>query len=42
MSTGAVKAHIGRILTKLECDNRVQAAVLAHAAGLRPDAGGLG
>lgn len=38
LSTGAVKAHIGRILTKLECRNRVQAAVLAHDAGLDPDA----
>lgn len=33
MSTGAVKAHIGRILTKLDCENRVQAAILAHDAG---------
>lgn len=35
VSTGAVKAHISRILTKLDCDNRVQAAILAHEAGLR-------
>jgi DNA-binding NarL/FixJ family response regulator len=34
MSTGTVKAHISRILTKLDCDNRVQAAILAHEAGL--------
>jgi DNA-binding NarL/FixJ family response regulator len=34
MSTGTVKAHISRILTKLDCDNRVQAAILAHQSGL--------
>ncbi|MFK0203956.1 response regulator [Streptomyces lavendulae] len=33
---GTVKAHIGRILAKLEVTNRVQAAILAHEAGLTP------
>ncbi|MEU0883462.1 response regulator transcription factor [Lentzea sp. NPDC005914] len=34
MATGTVKAHISRILPKLECANRVQAAIVAHEAGL--------
>ncbi|SDO15476.1 response regulator [Lentzea jiangxiensis] len=34
MATGTVKAHISRILPKLECANRVQAAIVAHDAGL--------
>ncbi|WP_338067453.1 response regulator transcription factor, partial [Crossiella equi] len=34
VSEGTVKAHIGRVLTKLECANRVQAAIVAHEAGL--------
>lgn len=34
LATGTVKAHLSHILTKLGCDNRVQAAVLAHEAGL--------
>ncbi|MEV5831850.1 response regulator transcription factor [Spirillospora sp. NPDC052242] len=34
MAAGTVKAHISRILTKLDCANRVQAAILAHDAGL--------
>ncbi|MCX4904804.1 response regulator transcription factor [Streptomyces sp. NBC_00878] len=34
MSAGTVKAHISRILTRTGCANRVQAAVLAHDAGL--------
>ncbi|MEW2359434.1 response regulator transcription factor [Spirillospora sp. NPDC029432] len=34
MSAGTAKAHISRILTKLDCANRVQAAILAHDAGL--------
>lgn len=34
MATGTVKAHISRILPKLECTNRVQAAIIAHDAGL--------
>lgn len=33
-SAGTVKAHISRILTRTGCANRVQAAVLAHDAGL--------
>jgi DNA-binding NarL/FixJ family response regulator len=37
MSTGTVKAHISRILTKLDCDNRVRAAILAHQSGLFRD-----
>ena len=35
LAAGTVKAHISRILTKLDCANRVQAAILAHEAGLR-------
>ena len=34
LSEGAVKAHISRLLTKLRCDNRVQAALIAREAGL--------
>ncbi|MEU7480683.1 response regulator transcription factor [Lentzea sp. NPDC042327] len=34
MATGTVKAHISRILPKLGCANRVQAAIVAHDAGL--------
>ncbi|MCO5991851.1 response regulator [Actinoallomurus rhizosphaericola] len=34
MSTGTAKAHISRILAKVGCTNRVQAAILAHDAGL--------
>ncbi|MEV7086223.1 response regulator transcription factor [Streptomyces sp. NPDC093085] len=34
MSPSTVKAHISRILTRTGCANRVQAAVLAHDAGL--------
>ncbi|GAA1828443.1 response regulator transcription factor [Actinomadura chokoriensis] len=34
IAVGTVKAHISRILTKLDCANRVQAAILAHDAGL--------
>jgi DNA-binding NarL/FixJ family response regulator len=37
MSAGTVKAHISRILTRTGCTNRVQAAVLAHDAGLLAD-----
>jgi DNA-binding NarL/FixJ family response regulator len=37
MGTGTAKAHISRILTKLDCTNRVQAAILAHDAGLPAD-----
>ena len=34
LSEGAVKAHVSRLLTKLSCTNRVQAAILAHTAQL--------
>lgn len=34
LSAGTVKVHVSRILTKLACANRVQAAILAHEAGL--------
>lgn len=37
MGTGTVKAHVSRILTKLDCANRVQAAILAHDSGLLSD-----
>jgi DNA-binding NarL/FixJ family response regulator len=32
LSEGSIKAHIGRVLTKLRCDNRLQAALVAHDA----------
>nr|BFE87458.1 hypothetical protein GCM10020093_100590 [Planobispora longispora] len=31
---GTVKAHVSAILTRLDARNRVQAAILAHEAGL--------
>ncbi len=34
MSEATVKTHVSRLLTKLGCANRVQAAILAHDAGL--------
>ncbi|MFM9371498.1 response regulator [Streptomyces sp. Da 82-17] len=34
MSVATVKAHVSRILTKLDLNNRVQIALLAHDAGL--------
>ena len=34
---GTVKGHVSAILTQLDLDNRVQAAVLAHEAGLTVD-----
>ncbi|MCU1396886.1 MAG: two component transcriptional regulator, LuxR family [Ilumatobacteraceae bacterium] len=34
MSEATVKAHVSRILLKLELSNRVQAAILAHDAGV--------
>jgi DNA-binding NarL/FixJ family response regulator len=34
MSVATVKAHVTRLLTKLELNNRVQIALLAHDAGL--------
>jgi DNA-binding NarL/FixJ family response regulator len=38
MGEGTAKTHVSRILTKLSCANRVQAAILAHDAGLLPPA----
>ncbi|WP_344523051.1 response regulator transcription factor [Streptomyces albiaxialis] len=37
MSEGTVKNYVSRVLTKLNCDNRVQAALLARDAGLKPE-----
>ena len=34
MSVATVKAHVSRLLTKLEAANRVQVALLTHDAGL--------
>ncbi|HEY6797533.1 MAG TPA: response regulator transcription factor [Kineosporiaceae bacterium] len=34
MGEGTVKTHVSHILTKLGCANRVQAAIMAHDAGL--------
>lgn len=34
LSPGTIKAHISNILTRTNCTNRVQAAVLAQEAGL--------
>ncbi|MEU6860721.1 response regulator transcription factor [Glycomyces sp. NPDC046736] len=34
ISTGTVKAHVSAILTRLNAENRVQAAILAYEAGL--------
>ncbi|MER7971276.1 response regulator transcription factor [Streptomyces sp. NPDC096080] len=34
VSEGTVKADVRNILAKLECDNRVSAAIVAHEAGL--------
>ncbi|MFE5730133.1 response regulator [Streptomyces sp. NPDC056528] len=34
MSEGTVKTYVSRILAKLDCENRVQAALLARDAGL--------
>ncbi|MFF5449021.1 response regulator [Streptomyces sp. NPDC012888] len=34
MSEATVKTYVSRILAKLECDNRVQAALLARDAGM--------
>lgn len=34
LGTGTVKAHMSRVLVKIGCDNRVQAAVLAHQGGI--------
>ena len=34
MSVATVKAHVSRLLAKLEAGNRVQIALLAHDAGV--------
>jgi DNA-binding NarL/FixJ family response regulator len=34
MSEATVKAHVSRLLVKLDAANRVQVAILAHEAGL--------
>jgi DNA-binding NarL/FixJ family response regulator len=34
MSVATVKAHVSRVLTKLEATNRVQIAIVVHEAGL--------
>jgi DNA-binding NarL/FixJ family response regulator len=34
MSEATVKAHVSRLLTKLDVTNRVQVAILVHDAGL--------
>ncbi len=34
LSNGTVKIHVSHILAKLGCANRVQAAILAHDAGI--------
>src|SRR4029077_11221256 len=36
ISEGTAKAHVSRILSKLQCSNRVQAAIIAHDAGAGP------
>jgi DNA-binding NarL/FixJ family response regulator len=36
---GTVKAHVSTILTRLGLKNRVQAAIVAHEAGLMGDDG---
>ena len=34
MSEATVKAHVSRLLVKLQVTNRVQVAILAHDSGL--------
>ncbi|MEU1133323.1 response regulator transcription factor [Streptomyces sp. NPDC005900] len=41
LSVATVKAHVSRILTKLDLNNRVQIALLAHDAGLLDQDAGL-
>ena len=36
ISEGTAKTHVSRILSKLQCSNRVQAAIIAHDAGADP------
>jgi DNA-binding NarL/FixJ family response regulator len=40
MSVATVKAHVSRLLSKLDVDNRVQIALLVHDAGLSAAEGG--
>ncbi|WP_372341161.1 LuxR C-terminal-related transcriptional regulator [Streptomyces sp. CC224E] len=37
MSLPTVKAHVSRIMTRLDLNNRVQLALLTHDAGLLDD-----
>ena len=37
LSVATVKAHVGRILTKLGLENRTQVAILVHDADLGDD-----
>lgn len=39
MGEGTVKTHVSNILAKLGCANRVQAAIIAHDAGIIPAPG---
>ncbi|MGN9913573.1 response regulator transcription factor [Phytohabitans sp. LJ34] len=41
MSEPSVKTYVSRVLTKLDCANRVQAALLVRDAGILPTAEGL-
>lgn len=34
LSAVSVKAHLSRVLTKIGCENRVLAAIVAHEAGI--------
>jgi DNA-binding NarL/FixJ family response regulator len=36
LSEATVKGYVSRLLVKLDCDNRTEAALLGHRAGLRP------
>ncbi|WP_328472997.1 response regulator transcription factor [Actinoplanes sp. NBC_00393] len=36
LSEATVKGYVSRLLVKLGCDNRTEAALLGHRAGLRP------
>ncbi|GAA1649746.1 response regulator [Actinoplanes couchii] len=37
LSEATVKGYVSRLLVKLDCDNRTEAALLGHQAGLRLD-----
>ncbi len=39
LSVATVKAHVSRLLTKLELNNRVQVALLAHDSDLTGNSG---